>query len=98
MDHKKKKKKIHLSPYNQKGEKKKARKLLSAPWWLLENFTERAERGKFHFRFSVNCANSTLNKNKNVPDGQTVQTFPNTAHFLPESGESSWGLSQHPLC
>ena len=46
MDHKKKK--IHLSLYNQKGVgwRGEARKFLSAPWWLLENLTERAERGK----------------------------------------------------
>ena len=97
MDHKKKKNNSPFPISSERGEKK-ARKFLSAPWWLLENFMERAERGKFHFRFSVNCANRTLNKNKTVLDGQTVQTCPNTAHFLPESGKSSWGLSQHPLC
>lgn len=47
---------------------------------------------------SVSSANSTLNKNKDVPDVQTFQTFPSTAHFLPESGELRWGLGQHPLC
>lgn len=50
-----------------KKKKEKARKFLSAPWWLLENLTERAERKGdqfLHLALSVNCANSTLNKNR----------------------------------
>jgi hypothetical protein len=46
MDHKKKKKSTFPCIIKKWWGGGKARKFLSAPWWLLENLTERAERGK----------------------------------------------------
>lgn len=46
------------------------------PLVAFENLTARAEEERlFHFRFSIRCKQAS-NKNKDVPDIQTFQTFP----------------------